>query len=48
MATATLAVENGVKTWQVDSAHTGVEFAVKHLMISTVKGHFSDVSGTLT
>ena len=34
-------------TWQLDPAHTSVEFAVKHLMISTVKGRFGDVSGTL-
>lgn len=34
--------------WQVDAAHTNVEFAVRHLMISTVKGRFGDVSGTLT
>jgi polyisoprenoid-binding protein YceI len=35
-------------TWQLDPAHTSVEFAVKHLMISTVKGHFGDVTGTVT
>jgi polyisoprenoid-binding protein YceI len=35
-------------TWQLDAAHTSVEFAVKHLMISTVKGRFADVSGTIT
>jgi len=34
--------------WQIDPAHTGVEFAVKHMMISTVKGRFGDVSGTIT
>lgn len=34
-------------TWQIDPAHTGVEFAVKHMMISTVKGRFADVSGTI-
>ena len=34
--------------WQLDAAHTNVEFAVKHLMISTVKGRFADVSGTIT
>ncbi|MEO5902687.1 MAG: YceI family protein [Gemmatimonadaceae bacterium] len=34
--------------WQIDASHTGVEFAVKHLMISSVKGRFSDVSGLLT
>ncbi len=34
-------------TWQIDPAHTGVEFAVRHMMISTVKGRFGDVSGTI-
>ncbi|MGH7670303.1 MAG: YceI family protein [Gemmatimonadaceae bacterium] len=33
--------------WQVDGAHSTAEFAVKHLMISTVKGDFADVSGTV-
>ena len=36
------------QTWQIDTAHTNVEFAVKHLMISTVKGRFGDVNGMLT
>ncbi len=35
-------------TWQIDPAHTSVEFGVKHLMISTVRGSFKDVSGTVT
>ena len=35
-------------TWQLDPAHTNVEFAVKHLMISTVKGRFGVVSGTVS
>jgi len=34
-------------TWQVDPAHTHVEFAVRHLMIATVRGRFSDVTGTV-
>jgi len=47
MSTATL--EAPVTTaWQIDASHTGVEFAVKHLMISKVKGRFSEVSGSLT
>ncbi|HUF29887.1 MAG TPA: YceI family protein, partial [Gemmatimonadaceae bacterium] len=37
-----------VSTWSIDSAHSEVGFAVKHLMISTVKGHFADVQGTIT
>ncbi len=35
-------------TWQIDAAHSAAEFAVKHLMIATVKGHFADVQGTVT
>jgi polyisoprenoid-binding protein YceI len=37
-----------VTTWTIDPAHTSVEFAVRHMMISTVKGRFADVQGTLT
>ena len=33
--------------WELDPAHTTVEFAAKHMMITTVKGRFSDVSGTI-
>lgn len=36
-----------MRTWQIDPAHSNVEFAVRHLMISTVKGRFGQVSGTL-
>lgn len=32
-------------TWNIDPAHSHVEFAVRHLMISTVKGRFADVKG---
>ncbi|HEU4989307.1 MAG: YceI family protein [Gemmatimonadota bacterium] len=38
---------SGKTTWQIDTAHSDAEFAVKHLMISTVKGHFGDVTGTV-
>src|SRR5689334_5839261 len=34
--------------WQLDPAHTQVGFAVRHLMISTVRGRFNDVSGTFS
>ena len=34
-------------TWQVDSTHASVGFAVKHLVIATVKGQFGSVSGTV-
>jgi polyisoprenoid-binding protein YceI len=38
----------GTTTWNIDPAHSGAEFKVKHMMISNVKGHFAKVSGTLT
>jgi polyisoprenoid-binding protein YceI len=31
--------------WNIDPAHSLVEFSVRHLMISSVKGRFSDISG---
>jgi polyisoprenoid-binding protein YceI len=34
-------------TWQIDPAHTAAGFAVKHLMISTVRGQFKGVTGTV-
>ena len=34
-------------TWQIDPAHSAVEFAVKHMMFTTVRGRFKDVKGTI-
>lgn len=34
-------------TWEIDAAHSVVEFSVRHMMISTVKGSFGAVAGTL-
>ena len=42
--------EAGVTTrsvWQLDPAHTLVEFSGKHMMFTTVKGHFKGVRGTI-
>jgi len=33
--------------WQLDPAHTHVEFSVKHLMLARVKGRFAGVTGTV-
>lgn len=35
-------------TWQVDSAHTSAQFAVRHLMVSTVRGTLGKVTGAVT
>lgn len=33
--------------WNIDAAHTLVEFSAKHMMITTVKGRLADVRGSL-
>ncbi|SFT36733.1 Polyisoprenoid-binding protein YceI [Lishizhenia tianjinensis] len=41
-------METMTKTvWAVDPTHTDVIFKVKHMMISTVTGHFSSFSGSV-
>jgi polyisoprenoid-binding protein YceI len=34
-------------TWKLDPSHTTIEFAAKHMMITTVKGRFVDFEGTI-
>jgi polyisoprenoid-binding protein YceI len=34
-------------TYTFDATHSNVEFAVKHMMITTVRGRFGDVKGTV-
>ena len=34
--------------WEFDPAHTGVQFKVRHLMVSSVRGHFEKLSGKIT
>ena len=40
--------EKTISQWNLDGAHSQVDFAVRHMMISTVKGTFEKISGTLT
>ena len=34
-------------TWQLDAAHSEVQFSVRHMMLSKVRGSFERVSGTV-
>jgi polyisoprenoid-binding protein YceI len=34
-------------TWAIDAAHSAAEFKVKHMMISSVKGRFAGIKGSL-
>jgi polyisoprenoid-binding protein YceI len=43
-ATGALAAD----TYAIDPAHSNVGFAVKHMMVSNVRGVFTDVKGTVT
>ena len=37
----------GQETWQLDPPHSSAQFSVRHLGVSTVRGAFTKVSGTL-
>ncbi len=41
------ATQQAQATWKIDPSHSSVEFAVKHMMFSTVKGTFTSVDGTI-
>lgn len=36
-----------MSTWYIDPSHSNVTFGVKHMMVSTVRGRFGRVSGTV-
>jgi polyisoprenoid-binding protein YceI len=35
-------------TWEIDSAHSAATFSIKHMMVSTVRGEFGKLTGTVT
>lgn len=37
----------GASTWTIDPAHTSAQFAVRHMMVSRVRGTLGPVAGTL-
>ncbi|OBA77263.1 hypothetical protein A5641_18695 [Mycobacterium sp. 1554424.7] len=44
-ATATTQVTSG--TWAIDPAHSSINFSVRHLMVSKVRGAFDNLSGAI-
>jgi polyisoprenoid-binding protein YceI len=46
-AALSLPAAAATSTWQIDPAHSSAQFAVKHLMISTVRGAFTSVKGSI-
>ena len=43
----TTAAPARTNTWTIDPTHSIAEFAVKHLVVTTVKGRFRDLEGTI-
>ncbi len=41
------ATETMTSTWAVDAAHSAGEFAVNHLVVATVRGHFKITEGQI-
>jgi polyisoprenoid-binding protein YceI len=37
----------GRTTWDIDPAHSSADFSVKHMMFTTVRGHFREVHGRI-
>lgn len=40
-------VQAELSTWQLDPAHSSIEFAVKHMMMTTVRGRFKRVEAEI-
>ena len=46
-AVLSLPAAAGTSTWQIDPQHSSAQFSVRHLAISTVRGAFSKLTGTI-
>jgi polyisoprenoid-binding protein YceI len=46
--TAVTRTELPVGNWQIDRTHSSANFAVKHMVVATFRGHFDDVDATLS
>lgn len=44
---AILPVPASAGTWNIDSAHSAVQFSVRHMMVSTVRGEFTKLTGAV-
>ena len=42
-----MTTETAVRTWNIDASHSIAEFAVRHMMVSTVKGRFGQLEGAI-
>jgi polyisoprenoid-binding protein YceI len=47
LALVALATPALADTWTLDPAHSSVQFSIRHMMLSNVRGEFSKVAGTV-
>ena len=45
---STTALALAAQSYQIDSAHSGASFRVKHMMVTNVSGRFSNLKGAVT
>lgn len=48
MTTVTGTTQLSAGTWSIDPVHSSIEFSVRHLMVSKVRGRFDNFSGSIT
>jgi polyisoprenoid-binding protein YceI len=48
MTTEQAATQTKQQVWAFDPAHTLIEFSIKHMMFTTVRGRFNQFHGTIT
>jgi polyisoprenoid-binding protein YceI len=48
MTTAAVTTPLSVGTWAIDPAHSSIDFSVRHMMVSKVRGWFDTFSGAIT
>jgi polyisoprenoid-binding protein YceI len=48
LSSLSLAGSARADAWEIDSAHSGAHFSVRHMMVSTVRGDLGKVSGTVS
>jgi polyisoprenoid-binding protein YceI len=46
--TAAVTTQLGTGTWAIDPVHSSINFSVRHLMVSKVRGSFGSFSGAIT
>ena len=47
MTAATATAKLSAGTWAIDPIHSSIEFSVRHLVVSKVRGHFTSFSGAV-